>query len=199
MKNLRDFLRRLRESRRGVAAIEFVLVLPVAIVTYLGMVEYSHYMMVKAKVVQAALQIEDLVGRQSTVTATTFSTICGFAKTMVSPVALTGFQITIANETVSSAGATSIAWEVQSPVATSSTTSLTCPKVSSPAVIALPSSFLAMPQISSNSVIVVQVTYSYSRVTKNSVFSYLPYTLSLPALSYQKLGYFRYTSNALSY
>jgi Flp pilus assembly protein TadG len=194
MRRLATILGRLRRARAGTAAIEFVLVLPIAIVTYLGMAEYTHYMAVKARVVQTALEIEDLIGRQQSFTATTFSTVCGLSKTLLAPIPLTGFQITVSAETVSSGGTTSIAWQVQSPVATSTTTALTCPKVTGPTVVALPASILALPQVSSNSIIIVTVSYAYSRVTRNTVLSYLPYSASLTNVAYTKIGYFRYAS-----
>lgn len=196
MKTLCGLLHRLSVATAGTAAIEFMLVMPIGIVTYLGMAEYSHYMTVKAKVIDTALEIEDLIGRQKTVTATTFSTVCGLAGTMLAPVSLNGLQVSIAEEQVSSSGTTSINWKV-SGTATSNTTPLACPKVTSPAVIALPANILNLPQVSSNSIIIVQVSYTYSRVTKNSIFSYLPYSISLPALSYQKIGYFRYEGAGL--
>ena len=63
--------RRYRADKRGVAAIEFALILPIMFVMFVGAVELSQAITVDRRVTQAASSVADLVARKEKSISTT--------------------------------------------------------------------------------------------------------------------------------
>jgi len=64
------YLKRLRSDQRGVAAIEFALIAPVAILLYCGFAEITIAMMAERRAAHAASVVADLVSQTPSVSAT---------------------------------------------------------------------------------------------------------------------------------
>ena len=68
-------LRQLAEDRRGVAAVEFALLLPVLALLYFGVVELTQGAMTEQRTQHVAATVGDLVAQNSTVTSAQVSDI----------------------------------------------------------------------------------------------------------------------------
>ena len=90
-------LRRFRNDRRGIAAVEFALVLPVLIVMYFGTVELTRILDANRKLTLFARTLGDLSGRADNPnpTANDMATIAGAATAILRPLDASGLQIVV--------------------------------------------------------------------------------------------------------
>jgi Flp pilus assembly protein TadG len=102
---LRRFLPR---DERGVAAVEFALLLPVMLTLYIGSVEVSQGLSIDRKVVLLARTLADLTTQNTAVTAVSDGTsqslavIAGAASAVLSPVNTTGLKLRISSLSIAS-------------------------------------------------------------------------------------------------
>jgi Flp pilus assembly protein TadG len=143
--------RRFLHDRRGVAAVEAALLSPVLIVLFLGMVEVTQLIRVEAKLSRAAQTIQDIVAGQVNGSSSTISIANAFVggQIVMTPFGASNLSAAIASVLFdSSANALKVDWqqlENNSPTMTVSTACSTAAGMS----------------IGSDSVIVVQATYTY--------------------------------------
>lgn len=78
-------LRRFRKDRKGLAAVEFALLLPVMITLFFGVVEISGLLSARAAVVNVASVTADLVAQKSVITGSDVTDIFGAAKALMFP------------------------------------------------------------------------------------------------------------------
>jgi Flp pilus assembly protein TadG len=75
----------LSRDTSGVAAIEFVIIVPVMLVLFFGTVEYSQAVAVKRKVALVARALSDLTSQNTSVTSTQLSNIFSASTGILSP------------------------------------------------------------------------------------------------------------------
>jgi Flp pilus assembly protein TadG len=80
-------LRRFRDARDGVSAVEFALILPIMLVLYAGSVELSEALAVDRKANRVASTIADLVAQKTNITATEMTNIFNASKAIMEPYA----------------------------------------------------------------------------------------------------------------
>ncbi len=90
-------LERFRSDARGVAAVEFALVLPVLIVIYFGTIELTRILDANRKLTLFARTLGDLSGRADNPKPSTsdMATIAGAATTILRPLNASGLQIVV--------------------------------------------------------------------------------------------------------
>lgn len=77
--------RQFRDDRRGVAAIEFGVVMSVVTILLLGGIELSYYLLVRQKLDRAAASMGDLVGQAQTLTQVDLDNIFTAAQHITQP------------------------------------------------------------------------------------------------------------------
>ena len=214
MKILGNLFRRLLRCSQGVATIEFMLVMPIGLVVYFGLMELNTYISTYTKIVETSVEIEDLVGRQATVTcsstgtqcatSSTFGKIASLASTIVAPTPIAGLTLTITNETLASGATTpTAAWTVSCSVVSGT---FICNKNATATIVTLPNSLMTLnvgtgastdsaAVLSTWSYLIVTATYNYSAVTpitQHITYGLMPFWITLPSISYTKFGFFRY-------
>jgi Flp pilus assembly protein TadG len=78
-------LRRLRRNERAAIVVEFALVLPVLIMIFVGMAEFTEAFTVMRKLAQSAGTVSDLVAQETTVTTSTLANIRLIAEEIMKP------------------------------------------------------------------------------------------------------------------
>ena len=81
----RDLTRRFRRDRRGIAAIEFALVVPLMLAMYLGTIEISAAVSINRKVSRLASTVADLVTQQTEVAKTDLNGIMEIGSALLFP------------------------------------------------------------------------------------------------------------------
>ena len=147
---------RLLPDRRGTAAVEMALISPVLILLFLGTVEVTQLIRVEAKLTHAAQTIQDIVAGQSTATVSSLGIAFNGGQIVMTPYTAANLTAAIASVSFNSSGtATEVTWQQVENGNPGMTSSVAC-------------SAGAGMSLTSDSVIVVQVTYTY-----NPIVSYL--------------------------
>jgi Flp pilus assembly protein TadG len=146
-------LRPLAKSRRGVAAVEFALTLPIIIIVFFGAIELSGAVIAYMKLTNAAQTVADLVAQQKQVSAGSLTDYYTASELVMSP--LTGnVGLAVASVTFdATTGAASTDWQQTFGGAQAMSNAATAAKGLGNA---------------GESVIVAQATYTYK-----SLFSYI--------------------------
>jgi Flp pilus assembly protein TadG len=97
-------------DRRGVAAIEFALVLPVLLIFYLGMFEASQALSANSKVASTADTVGNLVTRLSTLDQQSLDNIFDISSSVMIPFDTTDLSIVVTAVKVDSKGKGTVAW-----------------------------------------------------------------------------------------
>lgn len=87
--------RAFKANRRGVAAVEFALVVPILLVLYIGTLELSMGLTVNKRIARIASTVADLVTQQEEVDQQTLHGIMGVAESIMYPYTTTNPEITI--------------------------------------------------------------------------------------------------------
>ena len=106
-RHLLDLAIRIRKDRRGVAAVEFALILPVMLLTYFASAEVTKGVLASRRVTMATRTMADLLGQQSaTIDKPTLDLIVGAATPVLSPLPTTStnLQITLSSVTFKANG-----------------------------------------------------------------------------------------------
>ena len=103
-------LRRFAGNRRGVAAVEFAIILPFMLVLYLGSVEAGNGLAVQFKASLASRAVADLASQYTSINNATMTGILNAAGTVVAPYSATGMVVTITEITTDSSGQGTITW-----------------------------------------------------------------------------------------
>jgi len=142
--------RRLAQSRRGVAAIEFAFIAPVLLILYFMTLEVSHAIETNKKVGRAASMIADLVTQQQTITAEGLDAIMQIGEATMQPydrsqlsIFATGIQIS--NDSTAQA---TVAWsrKLTGDQAQGSSFLTAGSKTTVPTELAIPGTFLVRVQ-----------------------------------------------------
>jgi Flp pilus assembly protein TadG len=169
-------LRHLRDDRRGVAAVEFAIVLPFMLLLYIGGVELGDGMAIKVKVTDTAHIIADLVTQNSTVNQASLNCILNASSATIAPYASSKLIVTVSEVSTDASGVAKVAW--------SQSLNGTARPVGQP--VTLPSSLTGQASIS---MILGEVSYAYTpnlgytiTGTMNLADSYFLYPRNSPSI-----------------
>lgn len=107
---LRDRLRALAGDCRGLAAVEFAMLLPLLVTLYLGGVEVSQAVAIERKVSMSARVIADLVARGTTISDAEMTTILSAAKTVVAPYPDSNIKVVVSSIKIDKNGNATVDW-----------------------------------------------------------------------------------------
>lgn len=103
-------LRSWRIDRRGIAAVEFALVLPLMVAMFFGGVEIAQAIMADRKVTLVTRTVADLVAQSSSVSNSDMSNILSAATAVVYPFDSSVLAVTVSSVTIDGTGKATIAW-----------------------------------------------------------------------------------------
>ena len=107
---LRRLWRAFRRDRRGVSALEFALIAPMALMGYLGMSELSSAMMVQRRTSHSASALGDLATQYQTLTLSNVSDIFAASSIVMQPFPTTTLQLRLTSITLQSTGKATVDW-----------------------------------------------------------------------------------------
>jgi Flp pilus assembly protein TadG len=103
-------LRAFRSDRRGVAAVEFSLILPVMLTIYLGGVEVGDGFAIDTRVTLVTRSVTDLTTQYITIDNQDMSNILGASTEIVTPYSAANITVTVSEVTTDSSGNGTITW-----------------------------------------------------------------------------------------
>jgi len=107
---LRRRLLTLASNQRGVAAVEFAMLLPVMITLYIGGVEISRMVSVDRKVTLTARSVADLVAQSTTVTNNEMTNILNAANAVLAPYLSANAKVTVSSVKIDADKKATIEW-----------------------------------------------------------------------------------------
>jgi Flp pilus assembly protein TadG len=147
-----QFARFVRE-RRGLAAVEFALLLPVLLTLYLGSYEVTTGLSIQRKVSLTAHALADLSSQFTSISDSDMSNILNAASDIIAPYASASLQVVVSELSVNAQGQASVVWSD-----TLNGTALTPGQsVTIPSSLAVPNTYLMFGQASYN----YNPTYGY--------------------------------------
>lgn len=110
MRRARQLLRRFISSTRGVAAIEFSMILPILLVLFLGSFDGGRAIAIYMKVRSATYSLAAISNQYTTIQSTDMASIMGAITQMMAPYSSAPAVIKISQISVSSKGVATVAW-----------------------------------------------------------------------------------------
>lgn len=159
---------RLRRNERGVAAVEFALVLPMMLLLYAGSFELGQSVIANRKASNVANIIGDLVAQEAVFTNAGMTTVFDAGKAILTPLPVTSdtgslLDMTITFISVDAAGRAKLEW-TQKPGGGNALTTGTLPTI--PAYLLTPNSYLVYSETkytyTSSTAYVVPTTQTFS-------------------------------------
>lgn len=109
--DLRSYLRWFAGDHKAVSAVEFALILPFMIFTYVGSAELGDGMAIYYKATETARTVTDLASQYVTIDPTTMSNILGASTQVMAPYSATNIVVTLSEVNPTNAsGQGTIAW-----------------------------------------------------------------------------------------
>jgi Flp pilus assembly protein TadG len=107
-----DRLSRLRSDARGVAAIEFAMVVPLMIAMFVGAVEFSQVITVDRRVSQVASATADLIARTKSLDTTGMNGVMQVVQELVKPYSASPLKLSVISvaANVNNASDTNVCW-----------------------------------------------------------------------------------------
>ena len=93
--NSARFIRRWNQDKRGVAAIEFAMIVPIMLALFIGSIEFSQAITVDRRITQIASSTADLVAREKTITTAQLGNVMDIAKILMKPYETSLLRITL--------------------------------------------------------------------------------------------------------
>ncbi len=103
-------LRRLIADRRGVGAIEFAIVAPLLVLTYVGAFEITVGVTVARKVSRASSNVSDLLTRGDTTTIAKLDAMKDVTKSVVAPFSQNEYSLKMTGIAIDADGKATVAW-----------------------------------------------------------------------------------------
>ncbi len=103
-------LRRFRDDKRGMAAVEFALIAPALILLYFGVVELCQAIIADRKTNHVASAVGDLVSQAETVSTSDLSDIFSIGNTIMSPFPTSTLQMRVTSVTANGSGTPLVDW-----------------------------------------------------------------------------------------
>jgi len=110
---LRRLTRTFRRNKRGVAAVEFAMILPAMLMIYFGIVETGQAIMIDRKVTQLTRSLVDLTAQASTIPNTEMSNIFDAAQTVMLPFTSVAPKMSVHHIVIDGAGIAKVCWSEQ--------------------------------------------------------------------------------------
>jgi Flp pilus assembly protein TadG len=104
------FFNTFRRANRGLAAIEFALIIPVMLFTFFGISEIANYILAARKVANVASSAADLVTQDTVVTDDEMTDIMGALDVVLRPFDPSEGRIRITSVVADADGETTVAW-----------------------------------------------------------------------------------------
>lgn len=104
--------RRLIRDCRGVAAVEFALILPLLLIVMIGTAETTSALNYKRKISQVAFSVADLVSQSSSLSSGDMSDIMTAARAIMQPFPADDLNVVIASVSFDSRGKATVDWSV---------------------------------------------------------------------------------------
>lgn len=143
-------------DRRGITAVEFALVAPIALLLLFGEYTLCDAYSVKRKLTITAHTMADLVARQSSVSSTMVDSILNASAQIVAPYSTTPLSIVVAELTTDSSGNTTVTWS----------SALNATALTAGAKITLPTGMA----VNGNTLIWASASYAYTPLLGQTVF-----------------------------
>src|SRR5262249_39482424 len=103
-------LRTLPRERRGIAAIEFAVLLPLFLILYLGTFEVGQAISIKLNNGLAARTVADLASQYTNIYNADMTGILGASTTVMAPYPTQSFTVTVSEVTVDDKGNATVTW-----------------------------------------------------------------------------------------
>jgi len=103
-------LARFARERRGIAAIEFAMLLPMMMTLYLGSVEITTAVAAQRKVTLTAHALADLASRFTSIANSDMSNILNASTDIMAPYAAANVQVVVSELSVNAAGQATVVW-----------------------------------------------------------------------------------------
>lgn len=97
-------------DRRGVAAIEFALILPILVTLYFGSVEVTQAVAASRKVTLVTRTVADLSSQVKNITAGDMNNILGATSTVAYPLGGTNLRVVVSAVTIDKDGIATVTW-----------------------------------------------------------------------------------------
>jgi Flp pilus assembly protein TadG len=107
-----SLLRRFKEDDRGVAAIEFALILPTLLLLYFGVAELCQATISDRKASHVASAVGDLVAQTTSVTPADLADIFNIGNTMMAPFPTSSLRMRVTSLTANASGTPVVDWSV---------------------------------------------------------------------------------------
>jgi Flp pilus assembly protein TadG len=140
--------RRFGADRRGVAAVEFALVVPIVIVVYVTGFEIAQAATVYRKLTDTTVQLANVTAQYTTMTSTDVANVTHASAQIMAPYSATNLSIVLSEVTTDSKGAATVTWSQQ----------YQGKALATGASVTMPTGF----QAANTNYVMVQTTYSYS-------------------------------------
>ena len=110
-----SLLDRLRRDRRGAAAAEFSLILPVALLLFTGAITYGNAIYIDRKVTLTARTITDLITQYTTLPQAQVQTVLSASTQIMSPFDPSAVVVRVSEITTDGSGNATVAWSQATP------------------------------------------------------------------------------------
>jgi Flp pilus assembly protein TadG len=101
---------RLARDARGVAAVEFAMIVPLLLALYFGVVELTQGVMTKERAAHTASAVGDLVAQNSSITSAEVGDIFTVGGTLMYPYPTTSLKMRVSSLTADASGNVTVAW-----------------------------------------------------------------------------------------
>jgi Flp pilus assembly protein TadG len=101
---------KLLADRRGVAAVEFALLVPILLLLYFGVVELTQGLMTQERAAHTASTIGDLTAQSATIDQAELGDIFAMGDTIMYPYPTTSLQMRISSLVADASGKITVAW-----------------------------------------------------------------------------------------
>jgi len=103
-------LDRFRRDRRGTAAEEFVIIMPIALLLFTGAVTYGDAIAIDRKVTLTAHTVTDLTTQYSTITAAQLTALQNAATAIIAPYTASSIVVTVSEVQTNASSVATITW-----------------------------------------------------------------------------------------
>ena len=101
---------RLAQERRGVAAVEFAMLLPLMVTLYLGSVEISQGVGINRKVTLTTRTVADLASQVSSINNADMTNILNASSAVIAPYSVSNLKVTVSEVSIDANGNATITW-----------------------------------------------------------------------------------------
>ncbi|HEY2708044.1 MAG TPA: TadE/TadG family type IV pilus assembly protein [Caulobacteraceae bacterium] len=164
--NLRTLMRswpRLRRDTRGVAALEFALLVPVVIIIYAGGFEIAQAATVYRKLTDTTVQLANVTTQYTTVTKADITTVSSASSEIMAPYPTGSLTVTVSGVVTDASNKATVQWSEKYPSGT---------PLAVNSNVAMPTGF----STASSFYILVQSTYTFTPTIGSAFVSSIPMT-----------------------